>query len=75
MSEGRDLRNKVCYVEGHAYAMGGLNSKAEKLNYLEKKWVEVPCYPLSDNLDSWASCLLFTPKLFANKQTSNLEGL
>ena len=63
MSEGRDLRNKVCYVEGNAYAMGGLNSKAEKLNYYEKKWVEVPCYPLSDNLDSWASCLLFTPKL------------
>jgi len=71
MSEGRDLRNKVCYVEGHAYAMGGLNSKAEKLTYSEKKWVEVPCYPLSDNLDSWASCLLFTPKLFSNKQASN----
>ena len=67
MSEGRDLRNKVCYVEGCAYAMGGLNSKAERLNYFEKKWSEVPCYPLSDNLDSWASCLLFTPKLFSNK--------
>lgn len=64
MSEGRDLRNKVCYIEGQAYAMGGLNSKAEKLIYTDKKWMEVPCYPLSDNLDSWASCLLFTPKLF-----------
>lgn len=75
MSEGRDLRNKVCYVEGSAYAMGGLNSKAERLNYFEKKWNDVPCYPLSDNLDSWASCLLFTPKLFSNKQASNQEGL
>lgn len=64
MSEGRDLRNKVCFVEGHAYAMGGLNSKAEKLAYKEKKWLEVLCYPLSDNLDSWASCQIFTPKLF-----------
>ena len=66
MSEGRDLRNKVCFVEGHAYAMGGLNSKAERLNYNDKKWGAIPCYPLSDNLDSWASCLLFTPKLFSN---------
>lgn len=75
MSEGRDLRNKVCYVEGFAYAMGGLNSKAERLSYSDKKWEEVTCYPLSDNLDSWASCLLFTPKLFANKQASIDEGL
>lgn len=55
--------------------MGGLNSKAERLNYIDKKWNEVPCYPLSDNLDSWASCLLFTPKLFSNKQATNQEGL
>ena len=75
MSEGRDLRNKVCFVEGYAYAMGGLNSKAERLNYAERKWEEVPCYPLSDNLDSWASCMLFTPKLFANKECSLAEGL
>ena len=75
MSEGRDLRNKVCFVDGYAYAMGGLNSKAERLNYTERKWEEVPCYPLSDNLDSWASCMLFTPKLFANKECSLAEGL
>lgn len=75
MSEGRDLRNKVCFVDGYAYAMGGLNSKAERLNYVERKWEEVPCYPLSDNLDSWASCMLFTPKLFANKECSLAEGL
>lgn len=69
MSEGRDLRNKVCFSEGYAYAMGGLNSKAERLNYAERKWSTIPCYPLSDNLDSWASCMLFTPKLFSNKYT------
>ena len=69
MSEGRDLRNKVCFSEGHAYAMGGLNSKAERLNYSDRKWSTIPCYPLSDNLDSWASCMLFTPKLFSNKYT------
>ena len=69
MSEGRDLRNKVCFIDGHSYAMGGLNSKAEKLNYTDRKCVEVPPYPLSDNLDSWASCLLFTPKLFSNNHT------
>lgn len=49
--------------------MGGLNSKAERLNYAERKWSTIPCYPLSDNLDSWASCMLFTPKLFSNKYT------
>ena len=67
MQEGRDLRNKVGFVEGFAYAIGGLNSKAEKLNYIDRKWYEVPPYPLSDNLDSWSSCMLFTPKLFTNK--------
>lgn len=75
MSEGRDLRNKVCYVDGGAYVMGGLNSKAERFNYTEEKWEDVTCYPLSDNLDSWASCMLFSPKLFANKQASINEGL
>lgn len=79
MSEGRDLRNKVCFVEGYAYAMGGLNSKAERLNYQDKKWNPIACYPLSDNLDSWASCLLFTPKLFSNmdsqlKQSNGQES-
>lgn len=33
MAEGRDLRNKVVFIEDYAYAVGGLNSKAEKLNY------------------------------------------
>lgn len=75
MSEGRDLRNKVCYIDGYAYAMGGLHSKAERLNYSDRKWDNIQCYPLSDNLDSWASCMLFTPKLFANRQASLNEGL
>jgi hypothetical protein len=36
MSEGRDLRNKVVFVDDHAFAVGGLNSKAEKLNFSRK---------------------------------------
>ena len=39
MVEGRDLRNKVCFVDEHAYAVGGLNSKAEKFNYRQRQWV------------------------------------
>lgn len=38
MTEGRDLRNKVVYVDDHAYAVGGLNYKVEKLNYAKKQW-------------------------------------
>lgn len=38
MSEGRDLRNKVVFVDDHAYAVGGLNYKVEKLNYNKKSW-------------------------------------
>ncbi len=38
MAEGRDLRNKVVYVDDYAVAVGGLNSKAEKLNFVKKQW-------------------------------------
>lgn len=61
MAEGRDLRNKVCYIDGHAYAVGGLNSKAEKFNFEKKTWTSIQEYPLSDNLDSWACALVYTP--------------
>lgn len=61
MNEGRDLRNKVCFIDEYAYAVGGLNSKAEKFSYKEKKWISLPEYPLSDNLDSWASALCYVP--------------
>ena len=43
MNEGRDLRNKVCFIDDFAFAVGGLNSKAEKFNYKEKKWCPVLC--------------------------------
>ena len=39
MSEGRDLRNKVVFLDDHAYAVGGLNSKAEKFNFSRKQWI------------------------------------
>ena len=61
MNEGRDLRNKVCFIDDQAYAIGGLNSKAEKFSYKERKWIPIPEYPLSDNLDSWASALSYIP--------------
>ena len=38
MTEGRDLRNKVVFSDDSAYAVGGLNSKAEKFNYVKKSW-------------------------------------
>lgn len=36
MTEGRDLRNKVVFIDEHAFAVGGLNYKAEKFNYQKK---------------------------------------
>jgi hypothetical protein len=33
MTEGRDLRNKVVFLDDSAYAVGGLNYKAEKFNF------------------------------------------
>ena len=66
MNEGRDLRNKVCFIDDHAYAVGGLNSKAEKFSYKEKSWIPILEYPLSDNLDSWASALAYVPQEYSN---------
>ena len=66
MNEGRDLRNKVCFIDEHAYAVVGLNSKAEKFSFKEKKWVPLVEYPLSDNLDSWACALTYTPQEYSN---------
>jgi len=66
MNEGRDLRNKVCFVDEHAYAVGGLNSKAEKFNHKDKRWIPLSEYPLSDNLDSWACALTYIPLEYSN---------
>ena len=66
MNEGRDLRNKVCFVDDHAFAVGGLNSKAEKFNHKEKRWIPLSEYPLSDNLDSWACSLTYIPQEYSN---------
>lgn len=66
MNEGRDLRNKVCFVDEYAYAVGGLNSKAEKFNHKEKRWIPLSEYPLSDNLDSWACALTYIPQEYSN---------
>ena len=79
MVEGRDLRNKVCFIDDHAYAVGGLNSKAEKFNYRQRQWVQLTKYPLSDNLDSWACALTYIPEeysfLLAVAQQNNASPL
>mmetsp|Transcript_23569 Transcript_23569/g.23225 ORF Transcript_23569/g.23225 Transcript_23569/m.23225 type:complete len:294 (+) Transcript_23569:800-1681(+) len=38
MNEGRDLRNKAVFIDGNAFAAGGLNYKVEKFNYSGKRW-------------------------------------
>ena len=62
MAEGRDLRNKVVFADEHAFAVGGLNSKAEKFNFSKRNWTQLQDYPIADNLDSWACALTFIPK-------------
>ena len=61
MKEGRDLRNKVVYVDGSAYAIGGLNKKCERLCVAKRKWQPIDDYIINDNLDSWSCALMFTP--------------
>jgi hypothetical protein len=41
MAEGRDLRNKVVFADEHAFAVGGLNSKAEKFNFSKRNWTQL----------------------------------
>jgi len=62
MSEGRDLRNKVVFADGCAYAVGGLNRKAEKFNFQKRTWSALRDYPIIDNLDSWACAMTFLPQ-------------
>lgn len=79
MNEGRDLRNKVCFVDDNAYAVGGLNSKAERFSYKQKRWIPLTEYPLSDNLDSWACAMTYVPQEYSNlsppKQISVPSGI
>lgn len=74
MKEGRDLRNKVVYVDGAAYAIGGLNKKCEKLVMSKRKWVSIPDYVINDNLDSWSCALMYTPNdIFTEKDMEEFE--
>ena len=59
MTEGRDLRNKVCYYDSKVYCVGGYNFKAEVLNLATEEWDQLPNYLVGDNLDSWSCALLF----------------
>eukprot|EP00826_Nyctotherus_ovalis_P006038 TRINITY_DN11388_c0_g1_i1.p1 TRINITY_DN11388_c0_g1~~TRINITY_DN11388_c0_g1_i1.p1 ORF type:complete len:235 (-),score=60.00 TRINITY_DN11388_c0_g1_i1:114-818(-) len=59
VSYGKDLRNKVMYVNNAAYAFGGNNYSGEKLLLDNNKWVNVRSYDVEDNLDSWSCALSF----------------
>eukprot|EP00343_Euplotes_focardii_P009381 CAMPEP_0205826424 /NCGR_PEP_ID=MMETSP0206-20130828/28585_1 /ASSEMBLY_ACC=CAM_ASM_000279 /TAXON_ID=36767 /ORGANISM="Euplotes focardii, Strain TN1" /LENGTH=113 /DNA_ID=CAMNT_0053126331 /DNA_START=412 /DNA_END=753 /DNA_ORIENTATION=+ len=73
MREGRDLRNKVVYCGGHAYAIGGLNCKCEKLTVNQKKWSSIDDYVINDNLDSWSCAMMFTPSNSFSAQDMDLK--
>lgn len=76
MKEGRDLRNKVVYIDGWAYAIGGLNRKCEKLNLSKNKWITIDDYIINDNLDSWSCALMFTPQTtFSEKDIQSLDEI
>ena len=62
MSDGRDLRYKVCFIDGLVYAAGGHNSKAEKFSNKDKRWSSLCEYPLSDHFDSWGCALTYLPR-------------
>jgi hypothetical protein len=61
MSQGRDLRNKAVIYDNCVYAVGGNNFTAEKLDLVNKTWIEVPSYKdyVINNLDSWSCALTF----------------
>ena len=54
--------NKVSFLDGYAYVVGGSAKTAEKFDYKEKKWIPLPGYPISDSLDTWTSALSFIPQ-------------
>ena len=56
---GKDLRNKVIFINNAAYAFGGNNYSAEKLLIDNNKWVAVNPYDIQNNLDSWSCALTF----------------
>lgn len=59
MNDGRDLRNKIVFLDGFAYTAGGYNFKAEKYDCTKDKWFSLPNYPTGDNLDSWSCALIY----------------
>lgn len=61
MNQGRDLRNKAIICENFLYAVGGNNFSAEKLDLINKIWIEIPSYKelVINNLDSWSCALAY----------------
>ena len=62
--DGKYISNKICYIDGCAYIVGGDNQiKAEKFDFKEKKWMRLPNYPNQkvNSLWPWSCALTYTP--------------
>jgi Kelch motif len=61
MSEGKDLRNKVVYLNDCIYAIGGNNFRSERFSFRKTMWENLKSYGflVPDNLDSWSCALSF----------------
>jgi len=59
LPDGKDLRNKITFHDGIAYAVGGNNYRTDAYSFVNQEWLELPIYPIEDNLDSWSSALTY----------------
>ena len=61
MPGGKDLRNKIIFINGEAYTFGGNMLLGEKFNISKNQWFTLSSYNeiLEDNLDSWACTYTF----------------
>ena len=75
MSDGRDLRNKIIYFNGFAYAIGGNNCKGEKYSIFKNEWIPLSSYEflVKDNLDSWSCALSYDIPGKSGDQKSQLH--
>ena len=75
MNDHRDeIRNKVCFVDDHAYVAGGVSGeRVEKFDYKQNKWISLPDYPIKDDLNRWASALTFIPEEIKQETISDRD--
>ena len=71
--ERNTIRNKICFVDGHAYVAGGdSKEKAEKFDYKQKKWIALPNYPIKHDLAGWSCALTFIPEGITQETKTDL---